>query len=138
MRQHSAFLCLWLGLSPLGGRAATYVVNSSVDRLPMNLTVRVEGSFRQAIADANAAPGTNNILFKLPGGTAIVLTNVSLPAIVYPININGLSQIDGALRLATALRGLPSDRARSAELKPRFIILAAPTRPRADPPTAAR
>jgi parallel beta-helix repeat protein len=65
--------------------AATYTVSSTFDS--------GAGSFRQAIIDANANPGTDNINFSIPGaGPHIISLNSSLPVITGAVVINGYSE----------------------------------------------
>ena len=52
-----------------------------------------EGTFRQAILDANATPGADTIKFDIPGtGVQTIAPNTPLPTITDPVTINGYSQ----------------------------------------------
>jgi|GEM_PF-1106616 len=55
------------------------------------------GSLRQAILDANTNPGTDNIVFNIPGGgvQTITLTQL-LPLITDPVHIQGYTQPEAA------------------------------------------
>ena len=50
------------------------------------------GSLRQAILDANAAPGADIIHFNIASGVSIVPTS-ALPAITDPLTIDGTTQL---------------------------------------------
>jgi hypothetical protein len=65
---------------------ATYTVFSPLDT--------GTGSFRQAILDANANAGSDNIVFNIPGAATVTLQAVTgpLPAINDPVTIDGTSQ----------------------------------------------
>lgn len=63
--------------------AANFTVTSNADSGP--------GTLRQALADANALPGTDNILFNLPG-TPSTITLLSPLIVNSAVNINGYSQ----------------------------------------------
>ncbi len=65
--------------------AATFVVTNTANSGP--------GTFRQAILDANATPGTDTINFNLPGaGVQTISPTNSLPDITNTLVINGFSQ----------------------------------------------
>lgn len=71
-------------IQPLSN-AATFVVTSTANSGP--------GTLRQAILDANAAPGLDNISFNLPGsGVQTIAPTNSLPDITNAVVINGFSQ----------------------------------------------
>lgn len=66
-------------------KAATYTVNNINDSGP--------GSLRQAIIDANASPGLDNITFNISGtGTHTILLSSQLPLINDPAVIDGYTQ----------------------------------------------
>lgn len=82
-----AFFCLLFPtlslLSPAA--AATFVVTNTAD----NGT----GSLRQAIMDANATPGTDQINFAIPGtGVKTILVSTGLPEISETVTISGTTQ----------------------------------------------
>ena len=75
-------LLLWFGQSAHG---ATFTVLNVNDSGP--------GSLRQAILDANAAAGTDIILFAIPGpGTFVISPLSALPVITDAVIIDGYSQ----------------------------------------------
>src|SRR5262245_28034816 len=64
---------------------STFTVVNTLDSGP--------GSLRQAIADANAAPGADLIDFNIPGGGVHTISPTSaLPAITAPVTIDGYTQ----------------------------------------------
>jgi hypothetical protein len=72
-------------------RAATYTVVSTADSGP--------GSLRQAILDANANPGADNINFNIPSaGVPRIQPILPLPAITGPVAIDGHNAGNPALR----------------------------------------
>jgi hypothetical protein len=76
-----------IGLEQLEDRAfsSTFVVTTVADSGP--------GSLRQAILDADAAPGPHTIAFDIGGGGAQTITPSSpLPAITNPVLIDGTTQ----------------------------------------------
>jgi len=77
------FLAVCAGCVPLP--AATYLVISADDSGP--------GSLRQAIVDANAAPGADLIHFAIGGaGPHTIAPATALPAITDPVTIDGFTQ----------------------------------------------
>jgi parallel beta-helix repeat protein len=68
--------------------AATFVVTTTADAGP--------GSLRQAILDANAAPGSDAITFALPGeGLPRIMPASPLPMVTDPVTIDGTTQVPG-------------------------------------------
>jgi hypothetical protein len=70
-----------------GGRAAAvnFTVTSAADAGP--------GTLRQAIADANAADGSDTIQFNIPGpGPHTIALQTALPAVTSPVFVDGLTQ----------------------------------------------
>ncbi|MFQ5607639.1 MAG: hypothetical protein ACE5GA_06810, partial [Candidatus Zixiibacteriota bacterium] len=66
-------------------QAATYTV--------VNTTDAGSGSLRQAIADANANPGSDLIHFNIPGGGVHTIQPLTpLPTITDPVTIDGYTQ----------------------------------------------
>src|SRR5262245_39397811 len=58
-----------------------------------NTTTTGPGSFRQAILDANANPGADNIVFNIPGaGVHTIMLAFFLPTILDPVTIDGTTQ----------------------------------------------
>jgi hypothetical protein len=52
-----------------------------------------KGSLRQAILDANASSGADDITFMIPGsGEQVIKLATELPAITEPLTINGYTQ----------------------------------------------
>ena len=84
MKKASAgLLVLWLAAAALS--AATFTVT--------NIDDTGAGSFRQAILDANAAPGADTIAFNIPGAGVHTISPVTaLPFITDPVVIDGYSQ----------------------------------------------
>jgi parallel beta-helix repeat protein len=74
------------GQSPQPASAATYVVT--------NTNNSGTGSLRQAILDANAHSGSDDISFNIPGcsGACTIQPSTTLPIISSPVTIDGLSQ----------------------------------------------
>ena len=69
----------------LAANAATFTV--------INTNDSGAGSFRQAIIDANAAAGADDIAFNIPGaGVHTIVPTSSLPAITGQVTINGCTQ----------------------------------------------
>lgn len=69
--------------------ASTFVVTKTTDTSPIGQT----GQLRWAIQHANATPGTNQILFNIPGTGPFVIQPVDdLESITNPVTINGYSQ----------------------------------------------
>jgi len=82
------FLCFALGVLSLP--AANYIVT--------NTNNSGSGSLRQAILDANANSGADNIIFNIPGaGLQTILLTTALPTITDEIHIDGYTQT-GSLR----------------------------------------
>src|SRR5260221_8047561 len=80
----AAFLLL-AALSGTGAQAATLTVNNTLDS--------GAGSLRQAIIDANTTPGTDTIVFAIPGsGLHTIAPATNLPNITEAIIIDGYSQ----------------------------------------------
>lgn len=75
---------------PTAARGATWVVDDPADPLPIVGTL----TLRQAIQNANAAPGPHHIMFQLPfPGTPMIQPVTELPALVVDnIWIDGFSQ----------------------------------------------
>ncbi|MBK8286800.1 MAG: CSLREA domain-containing protein [Ahniella sp.] len=98
--------------------ADTFAVNSS-DDVTDGVCNTTHCSLREAIVAANVAPGTNRIIFNIPGTGphTIVLGVTGLPAITAPIDLNGLSQ-PGSLGNTTDGPG---------NLAVRQIVLSAPS-----------
>ncbi|HUC33681.1 MAG TPA: right-handed parallel beta-helix repeat-containing protein, partial [Ilumatobacteraceae bacterium] len=72
-----------------GAHAATFVVSTTADSGP--------GSLRQAIADANAAPGLDAISFAIPeAGVPRISLATELPTVSDPATIDGTTQLPGA------------------------------------------
>ena len=99
-----AALLLLLGIQ---ARATTFTVLNTSDAGP--------GSLRQAILDANASPGLDEIEFAIaPGGAQTIQPLSTLPAVTDPTIIDGTTQpgfsgapliaIDGTVAGGTALR----------------------------------
>ncbi len=80
------FLASLLVLAPAGGTwAATFTVTSTADSGP--------GSLRQAILDANANPGADEVEFNIAGAGPHTIQPVSaLPALTDLVTIDGLTQ----------------------------------------------
>jgi hypothetical protein len=90
------------GQSPLAAELTLgygpYFVTTTADNGP--------GSLRQAILDANNAPGLDTIAFAIPGGGVQTITPVKeLPAITDPVLIDGTSQPGYAGTPLIELRG---------------------------------
>lgn len=67
------------------GRAATLVVTNANDGW--------DGTFRQAITNANTMPGLDTIAFEIPGsGAHTLIVTSALPAITDPVVIDGTTQ----------------------------------------------
>src|SRR6267378_3823963 len=65
---------------------ATYTVTSTA-------TTNALGTLRRAINDANSTPGFDTIMFNIPGaGLHTINLTSALPAIMYPVMIDGYSQ----------------------------------------------
>lgn len=86
-----ALLVLGFGFAVfLGGpnpaaRASTFMVTTTADS--------GAGSLRQAIADANANPGTDNVFFAIPGGGPHVISlSTPLPALAQPVIVDATTQ----------------------------------------------
>ena len=78
-----AGILLWTAAAPLVG--ATFAVTNTDDSGP--------GSLRQAILDANAAPGLDTIAFNIPGaGVHTISPATQLTTILDPVVIDGYSQ----------------------------------------------
>src|ERR1043166_203459 len=78
-------LFLAFAFSAFHCRAATFVVTNTADA--------GAGSLRQAILNANAAPGADVIEFNIPGAGAHTISPLSaLPAMTGPVLIDGTSQ----------------------------------------------
>src|SRR5437588_171524 len=69
---------------PTARAAATFVVTNTGDFGP--------GSLRQAILDANAAPGLDTITFNIGGPSRTIKPVLSLPSITDPVVIDGTTQ----------------------------------------------
>jgi len=68
-----------------GVHGATFTVTNASDSGP--------GSFRQALADANAAVGPDTITFAIPGaGVHVITPATAIPAITSPVLIDGYTQ----------------------------------------------
>ncbi|HYC90121.1 MAG TPA: hypothetical protein VEO54_12975 [Thermoanaerobaculia bacterium] len=79
-----AVLCSTLVCAPVAF-AATFTVTTAADSGP--------GSLRQAITDANANPGLDNIHFNIaPGGPQIIAVQSPLPVITDTVVIDGTTQ----------------------------------------------
>ena len=85
-------IALVLLLLASSAHAATYTVSSSADS--------GAGTLRQAILDANANPGADNIVFT----TATVVATASMPEITDVVHIDGSVGSDANLVLALAYR----------------------------------
>ncbi len=84
-RESRRFLAAAMALVALPASAATFTVTSSADSGP--------GSFRQAILDANAHPGSHLIIFAIPGAGVHTIAPVSaLPAVAQAVTIDGYTQ----------------------------------------------
>jgi hypothetical protein len=71
--------------TPDRSEAATYTVTNTADG--------GAGSLRQAILDANASPGSDEIAFDIPGaGPHAIVALTALPTIIEPVLIDGYSQ----------------------------------------------
>jgi len=71
------------------------VVSSALaaDFVVTNTNSSGPGSFSQAITDANAVPGRDNIVFNIPGaGVHIINATTALPEITDPVIIDGYTQ----------------------------------------------
>jgi hypothetical protein len=90
----ASFLALVLATAAMPVSAATFVVTS-----PNNTGA---GSLRQAITDANAAAGMDNIHFSI-AGTDLHTINLSssLPSITSPVIIDGYTQPGASVNTAT-------------------------------------
>jgi len=87
MRPRDLIHCLLLvfAIAPIGSIAATFTVTTTSDSGP--------GSLRQAIVDANTAPGFDTIAFNIPGGGPhSILPLSNLPGLTGPILIDGYTQ----------------------------------------------
>ncbi|HKP32777.1 MAG TPA: T9SS type A sorting domain-containing protein [Chitinophagaceae bacterium] len=83
-RKQSLFLAFSLCLSSFG-LAATFTVSNTNDTGP--------GSLRQAIIDANATPGVDQIVFAIPGaGPHTIMPFAPLDQITEQVTIDGYSQ----------------------------------------------
>src|SRR4051794_31961277 len=60
---------------------STFVVTTTNDSGP--------GSLRQAILDANTAPGTNTVTFNLPPGVQTISPTEALPQLNSPVVLDG-------------------------------------------------
>jgi hypothetical protein len=66
-------------------RAATFIVTTTDDG--------GAGSLRQAMLDANAAPGLDTISFNIPGdGVRVIAVTSALPEVTDPVIIDGYTQ----------------------------------------------
>lgn len=81
------------------GSVTSQVASVSLKALPSDAILVVNaldegtGSLRQAILDANTAPGTNTILFRIPGSGLVSISPSSpLPSITDPVVIDGTTQ----------------------------------------------
>src|SRR6266446_1289082 len=76
---------LLAALSGTGAQAATLTVNNTLDS--------GAGSLRQAIIDANTTPGTDTIVFAIPGsGLHTIAPATNLPNLTEAVIIDGYSQ----------------------------------------------
>lgn len=82
---HILGLIAWFLALGMPARAATFVVTSTGDSGP--------GSLRQALLDANASPGADQIAFNIPGPSPHRIVILSfLPAATGPVTIDGTGQ----------------------------------------------
>ncbi len=79
-----AIITLFLGLYSPGAEAATFTV--------INTNDSGAGSLRQAIIDANATVGTDNINFSIGSGAQQIIPTSALPPITRPVVIDGTTQ----------------------------------------------
>ena len=78
-------LLLLFAAAGLSAQGATFTVTSTADSGP--------GTLRQALADANAAPGPDTIAFAIAGaGVRTIAPATPLPGITSPVTIDGTTQ----------------------------------------------
>lgn len=85
LHRPAAFVLVVLLLATSSANAATFTVSNTLDSGP--------GSLRQALLDANAAPGLDTIAFNIPGtGPHSIQVGSTLPGITSPVLIDGYTQ----------------------------------------------
>src|SRR5437879_3578388 len=87
VRSHDRKRTIHLGIERCEDRflLAAFTVTNNTDGGP--------GSLRQAILDANTAPGADQIAFAIPGPGPHTISPLSeLPTITDPVDINGYTQ----------------------------------------------
>src|SRR5581483_11026436 len=82
----SSFAVIFFSLFTVAAVAATFTVTNTNDS--------GAGSLRQALLDANAAPGLDTIAFNIPGTGVHTITTptTDLPDITSPVLIDGYTQ----------------------------------------------
>lgn len=86
----------WAAVVLLGSPAARFEAGAATFTVA-NLNDSGPGSLRQAILDANAAPGLDTILFQIPGAAPhIIRPLTALPPLLDPVVIDGATQPDYA------------------------------------------
>jgi hypothetical protein len=89
------FCILLLAVSAAAIHAASFTVTSNLDRVPTNETDRADGTFRQAILDANATADPHTIVFNLASPHIAYTNTAPMPEIFQPVIINGFNQNGG-------------------------------------------
>lgn len=90
VRIRAGALAIALAAGPALSQAATFVVTNTGDA--------GAGSLRQAILDANANPGLDQIHFNIPGaGPHTILVSSDLPGVTSPVLIDGYTQPGSAV-----------------------------------------
>ena len=75
--------------------ASTFTVTNTVD--PGDGTCDTGCTLREAISEANANPGADDIVFNIPGTGVHTITLIAdLPLIIGPVTIDGYTQQPGA------------------------------------------
>ncbi|HEX7222348.1 MAG TPA: DNRLRE domain-containing protein, partial [Candidatus Limnocylindrales bacterium] len=88
---------LW-ALAVVGGVALLGVPAASAVTFTVTTTADAgSGSLRQAILDANGAPGVDTIVFAIPGaGEQVIQPATALPVVTDAVVIDGGAQVDGS------------------------------------------
>jgi len=89
--------CLSLGFAAGAGGQTIYSVRNTNDSGP--------GSFRQAILDANANPGMDQIRFAIPSGPLTIAPTSALPTITDPVFLDGKNFGNTRVELSGAAAG---------------------------------
>ncbi|MGG9963428.1 T9SS type A sorting domain-containing protein [Ferruginibacter sp. SUN106] len=106
-----AVVLLLIGGAFTAANATTYTVTNTGDNGGTNPAANAgTGTLRQAIIDANANPGADNINFNIAGaGVQTITLSALLPLITGPTTINGYSQtgaLQGSIGSRTILIGI--------------------------------